>query len=182
MPAVEGAGASASAPRAVAIAACYLATIVGANWALEQWGMVSVGFGLVAPAGVYFAGLSFGFRDALQEVGGRLATVCLIVVGAGLSWFIEPTFAVASGCAFLFGELADFAVYTPLRERQWAWAVALSNLTGAVVDSVLFLWLAFGAAAVTGDGVAGLVLGKAYMILPAFLIVGWSRQRRAAVA
>jgi len=60
--------------------------------------------------------------------------------------------------------------------------VALSNLAGSIVDSVLFLWLAFGVAAVTVEGVAGMVIGKAAMILPALVIVWWVRQRRVAVA
>ena len=36
----------------------YVATIFGANWALSTFGLVPVGFGLLAPAGVYFAGLA----------------------------------------------------------------------------------------------------------------------------
>lgn len=44
--------------------------------------------------------------------------------------------AVASGAAFLFSELADFAVFQPLRERRWLAAVVASNLVGLVIDSV----------------------------------------------
>jgi|JI10StandDraft_1071094.scaffolds.fasta_scaffold619639_2 hypothetical protein len=161
----------------------FLATIVLANWSLSKFGLVPLPIvGLMVPAGVYFAGLSFGLRDACQEVGGRLWTIGLIVVGAALSALIDPTFALASGCAFLLSELVDFAIYTPLRERQFALGVALSNLAGSIVDSVLFLWLAFGVAAVTVEGVAGMVIGKAVMILPALVIVWWVRQRRVAVA
>ena len=39
----------------------YIACIVGANWAVATFGPVPVGFGLVAPAGVFFAGLTFTF-------------------------------------------------------------------------------------------------------------------------
>jgi uncharacterized PurR-regulated membrane protein YhhQ (DUF165 family) len=49
------------------------------------------------------------------------------VIGAGLSALVSPQFAVASGIAFLVSELADLAVYTPLRQRNWLAAVALSN-------------------------------------------------------
>ena len=41
----------------------YIATIFAANWAIVTLGPVPVGFGLVAPAGVYFAGLAFTLRD-----------------------------------------------------------------------------------------------------------------------
>lgn len=152
----------------------YLACIVAANWALNRWGLIGF-LGMTVPAGTFFAGLSFGMRDAVQEAGGRLFVVGIILVGTLLSWFIEPTFAFASGTAFLFGELADFAVYTPLRERQWATAVVASNIVGSVVDSLLFLWLAF-------DSVAGwvdLTVVKALMIVPALVIVGAIRTSRA---
>lgn len=154
----------------------FIACIVGANWALNTFGVMPVGFGLMAPAGVLFAGLSFGLRDAVQELGGRAWTAGLIVVGAALSALIDPTFALASGAAFLLSEFADFSVYTPLRERQWVGAVVASNIVGAVVDSAVFLWLAFGSL----EFMAGQVWGKFLMTLPAIAIVWWARNRRAA--
>lgn len=159
-----------------AMSLAFLAAIVAANAALERWGIVGLGPWMV-PAGVYFAGLTFGLRDATQELGGRAWTVGLIVLGAVLSAFIDPTFALASGTAFLFAELADFLAYQPLRERHWTWAVVVSNLVGSAVDSVLFLWLAgFG---VTVEGVTGMVVGKFLMTAVAIPIVWWARNRRA---
>ena len=35
----------------------YIGTIFAANWAIQRFGLVPVGFGLTAPAGVYFAAL-----------------------------------------------------------------------------------------------------------------------------
>src|SRR5918998_3773561 len=122
----------------------YVATIFAANWAIAAFGVVPVGFGLVAPAGVYFAGLAFTFRDLTQEHLGRLWTIVAILVGAGVSALVSPQFALASGTAFLFSELTDFAVYTPLRQRYWLGPVAASNIAGLVMDSALFLTLAFG--------------------------------------
>ncbi len=49
----------------------YVAAIVGANWAITRFGIVPVGFGLMAPAGVFFAGLCFEFRDLVQDTLGR---------------------------------------------------------------------------------------------------------------
>src|SRR5689334_1708577 len=84
--------------------ALYVATIPAANWALDRWGIVPIGFGLTAPAGVYFAGLSFTFRDFTQDALGRFWVIIGIVVGAAVSLVISPTFAVASGTAFLVSE------------------------------------------------------------------------------
>src|SRR3954465_14586571 len=142
----EGAGAWASQPLWLRLLPLigYVAVIVLANWAISTFGIVPVGFGLYAPAGVYFAGLAFTLRDLVQEQLGRSWTVVAISVGAAVSALISPQFALASGLAFLLSELADFAVYTPLRTRNWLAAVALSNTVGLIADSALFLLLAFG--------------------------------------
>jgi queuosine precursor transporter len=145
----------------------YAATIFAANWAIETFGLVPVGFGLMAPAGVFFAGLALGLRDAVQETLGKRATFAAVLVGAGLSALVSPQFAIASGAAFLASELADFAVYTPLRARSWPLAVAASNAVGDAIDSALFLLIAFGSL----DFLAGQLVGKWYMVIPALLIV-----------
>ena len=54
---------------------------------------------------------------------------------------------MASAAAFLFSELADTAVYTPLARRRLISAVLASSLVGTIIDSTLFLWLAFGSVA-----------------------------------
>lgn len=152
----------------------YIATIFGANWAIATFGLVPVGFGLLAPAGVYFAGLAFTMRDLTQEGLGRAWTFGAILVGAALSALVSPQFAVASGAAFLVSEGLDFAVYTPLRARHWLGAVALSNTVGLVADSVLFLLLAFGSL----EFLAGQVVGKAWMTALAVGVL-WLWRRNA---
>lgn len=153
----------------------YLGTIVAANWALTTYGFVNVGFGLMAPAGVFFAGLAFTCRDLTHEALGRWWVLGAIVTGAALSWWVsDPFVAKASGLAFLASECADLLVYEPLRERRWLWAVALSNVVGFVVDSALFLWLAFGSL----EFIEGQLLGKAYMTALAVAVL-WFWRRRA---
>jgi uncharacterized PurR-regulated membrane protein YhhQ (DUF165 family) len=165
----------------ITLFATFVGTVVAANWALNHYGLVPVGFGLEAPAGVYSAGLAFGLRDALHETGGRRWVFAAIATGAAVSYIVEDAvtipgglvpIAVASAAAFAVSELADLAVYTPLRERSWPTAVAASNIVGAVIDSALFLWLAFGAL----DHMAGQIVGKALMILPALLLM-WGVRR-----
>jgi uncharacterized PurR-regulated membrane protein YhhQ (DUF165 family) len=168
--------------RKIGLFVAFVATVYGANWALARWGLVPVGFGLMAPAGVYFAGLAFGLRDALHEVGGSRLVLGAIATGAALSYVIEDavtipgghvSIAVASAVAFGLSELADLCVYSPLRGRNWPTAVVASNIVGAVIDSALFLWLAFGSL----DHLNGQVLGKAYMIALALPVVAWARGR-----
>lgn len=156
----------------------YIGTIFAANWAITTFGLVPVGFGLVAPAGVYFAGLAFTFRDLTQETLGRWWTAGGILAGAALSALLSPQLALASGAAFLVSEGLDFAVYTPLRQRHWLGAVALSNTVGLVVDSVLFLSLAFGSL----EFLAGQLVGKAWMTLLAVAVLWVLRWRQRGVA
>jgi uncharacterized PurR-regulated membrane protein YhhQ (DUF165 family) len=158
--------------------AAYIAVIFLANWAIQTFHLVPVGFGLMAPAGVYFAGLAFTLRDLVQEKLGRSWTIGAILMGAILSYVIEPKFALASGIAFLVSELLDFAVYTPLKKRNWMMAVTLSNLAGLVADSALFLWLAFGSI----DFLPGQVVGKLWMTLVAVALLALVRRHRQQAA
>lgn len=155
--------------------AAYIATIFTANWAIERWGIVPVGFGLYAPAGVFVAGLAFTFRDLTHEWLGRQAVIVAILAGAALSWLVSPAFATASAVAFLASEAGDLAVYDPLRRRHWLGAVAASNAVGLVVDSSLFLWLAFGSL----EFLWGQVVAKGYMTVGAVAVL-WLLRRRVA--
>lgn len=124
-------------------AAAFLACILTANYVTTEYGMVPVGFGLVATAGTYFAGLTFVLRDTVQDGYGKRRTIALVVVGALLSYLVsDPFIALASGVAFLCAELADLAIYSPLRRRGYIRAAVASNVVGAVVDTFLFLWIA----------------------------------------
>lgn len=156
---------------AVAAVGAYAVAIVAANAAISLVGPVPVGFGLVAPAGVYFAGLSFTLRDVVQERLGRRWVFVAVALGALLSALLSGPLALASGAAFLASELADFAVYTPLRRRSWLGAVLASNTVGAVLDSALFLWLAFGSL----QFMWGQVLGKTWATLAVVAAVWWWR-------
>lgn len=159
--------------------AAFIATIVGANWALAEYGIVNIGFGLSAPAGVYFAGLAFWFRDEVRERIGVRGTFAAIAIGAAVSFWLEDarTFAIASGVAFGISESADALVYEPLRHRSRLAAVALSNTVGLTLDSMIFLWLAFGSLAF----IEGQIVGKLYMTAAAILLITLWRLRAVPV-
>ena len=128
--------------RAVLVAA-FLGCILAANYVTTEFGMVPVGFGLTATAGTYLAGATFVLRDSLQDAYGKRWAIALIALGAALSFAVAaPFIALASGVAFLVAELADLAVYTPLRRRGYIRAAVASNVVGSLLDTVLFLWIA----------------------------------------
>lgn len=138
-----------------------------ANWLIGNVGncipngpcLIQVGFGLEAPSGVLMIGLALVLRDAVHEKLGAKWALAAIGVGAALSFATAPpALALASTIAFALAELADFAVYTPLRSKGRSMAVLASGAVGAVLDSVFFVLLAFGSL----EFAAGTILAKLY--------------------
>lgn len=157
--------------------------IPAANWLIGHAGtvcvpqgpcLIPVAPGVMAPSGVLMVGLALVLRDLVQRRLGVLAASAAILAGAGLSALLAPpALVVASALAFLLSEAADLAVYTPLQRRGLVLAVAASGVAGLVVDSVVFLWLAFGSL----DYLAGQVIGKLWMVLLALPLIQWLRRR-----
>jgi hypothetical protein len=170
--------------KTAALVLAFAATIPAANFLIGNVGtecipngpcIVPVGFGLTAPSGVLMIGAALVLRDMVHEVGGLRAVFVALLIGAILSWFLAaPALVVASVLSFVLAELADLAVYTPLRERRLALAVLLSGLVGSVIDSAVFVWLAFGSFAY----VEGQILGKLWVSLAAFGVLLYMRRRR----
>lgn len=157
----------------------FIGVIYLANWLVARYGIVSVGFGLYAPAGVFAAGIAFSLRDGLRESSSMLWVYAAIAIGAVASYlWASPELAVASGLAFLFSEVADALVYEPLRGRNLTTALVASNLVGAVVDSAIFLWLAFNSL----EFLKGQVVGKLWMTLPFIPLAFFGRKRIAALS
>jgi len=151
-------------------------SIPAANWLIQNFGMVEfpngphtipVGFGYRAPSGVIMIGLALVARDLVQRNAGKRAAIIAIVLGTGLSYFVAPQLAFASAVAFFIGEIADFAIYTPLANRNLAVAVLLSGIAGAIIDSLLFLQIAFGSTQYW----IGNTIGKIWMSLAAFIVL-----------
>ncbi len=151
--------------------ALFLACIPLANWLIGNVGTVCVpqgpclfpvAPGLLAPSGVIAAGAALVLRDVVQRQLGIPWSFAAIAVGTLLSALIAPAALVlASATAFLLSETADLAVYTPLQRRGLVRAVVASSALGLVVDSVVFLALAFGSL----QFLPGQVVGKAWAVL-----------------
>ena len=158
--------------------------IPAANWLIGNVGtvcvpgggpcLIPVAPGLLAPSGVLMVGLALVLRDLVQRRLGLGWAGAAVLAGAALSALLAlPALVVASAAAFLVSEAADLAVYTPLQRRGLVLAVALSSVVGLVLDSVVFLLLAFGSL----DYVAGQVVGKLWMVLASLPLVAWLRRR-----
>jgi uncharacterized PurR-regulated membrane protein YhhQ (DUF165 family) len=158
-------------------------TIPIANWMIGHVGtvctehgpcLIPVAPGIMAPSGVLMVGAALVLRDLVQRRLGIEFGVGAIIAGAAISAGIAPTSLVlASAAAFLLSEFADFAVYTPLARKRLVLAVVASSAVGLVVDSIVFLWLAFG----SFDFLLGQIVGKAWMVLLAIPLVSYLRRR-----
>jgi queuosine precursor transporter len=163
--------------------ALFAACIPAANWLIGHVGttcvpngpcLIPVAPGLTAPSGVLMIGLALVLRDLVQRRLGLAWAIGAILVGAALSAVVAPpTLVVASAAAFLFSEFADLAVYTPLQKRGLVLAVFASSLAGLIIDSIVFLYLAFGSL----DYLAGQIVGKAWMVVLALPFIRWLKQR-----
>lgn len=164
--------------------AAYAACIPLANWFIGHVGTtcppgqpclipVAPG-GISAPSGVLMVGLALVLRDLVQRRLGIGWGIGAILVGAALSAaFAPPSLVIASVAAFVLSEVADLAVYTPLQRRGLVLAVFASSTVGLVVDSVLFLHLAFDSLAY----LPGQIIGKAWMVLLSLPAIAWLKRR-----
>ncbi|AWV19819.1 beta-carotene 15,15'-monooxygenase (plasmid) [Methylobacterium sp. XJLW] len=166
----------------------YAACIPAANWFIQHVGttclpngpcLIPVGpRGLSAPSGVLMIGLALVLRDLVQRRLGVRWAFGAIANGAALSaMFVPPSLIVASVAAFILSEAADLAVYTPLQRRGLILAVLASSVVGFVVDSMLFLYLAFG----NLDYLIGQILGKFWAVIVTLPAIAWLKRRDEVV-
>ena len=158
-------------------------TIPAANWMIGHVGtfctpqgtcLVPVAPGIMAPSGVLMIGFALVLRDLVQRRLGAEFGIAAIIAGAAISAALAPpSLVIASAAAFLLSEFADFAVYTPLARRRLVLAVFASGMAGLVIDSIAFLWLAFGSL----EFLLGQIVGKAWMVLLSLPFVAYLRRR-----
>lgn len=168
---------------ALVFAAALMATVVVANLLVVYLAPIPLGFGLLAPAGVLVAGLAFTFRDLLDDAGGRRWVLASIVGGAALSLALGLALgqgdrvmvvAFAGALAYAVSETIDWIIYRALRSRSRLGAVAASGAVALVVDSVIFLAVAFGSQAF----LPGQILGKVYALAAALVVLAVVRRVR----
>lgn len=121
----------------------YAAAMIAANLSVAAFGPS------VTPINAFFLiGLDLALRDWLHvrlrplQMGGMIAATGLI------SFALNPAagqIAVASSCAFTAAALVDWRVFAALRGRSWLQRANGSNVAGALVDSMVFPTIAFGA-------------------------------------
>ena len=116
--------------------------VVASNWLVQfpindllTWGAITYPF-------------SFLVTDLTTRLQGPERARRVVWVGFALAvllsiWLATPRIALASGTAFLAGQLLDIQVFQRLRAGSWWRAPLVSSTAGSVVDTALFFSLAF---------------------------------------
>jgi uncharacterized PurR-regulated membrane protein YhhQ (DUF165 family) len=157
----------------------YVGLAVLANWLAARY-VWPVGFGYVAPGGVFAIGAVLVTRDWINQLAPKLS-FALIPVASGISygvgeaagWSALQKVALASVAAFCLSESVEFLVFSPVRRRSFTLGVALSGSVGIALDSYVFLSIAFGSLAFFD----GQMIGKAEALAAGVVLTA---ARRAA--
>ena len=116
--------------------------VVASNWLVQYpinqlltWGAITYPF-------------SFLVTDLTTRLHGPGEARRVVWVGFALAvtlsmWLATPRIALASGTAFLAGQLLDISVFQRLRAGSWWRAPLVSSTIGSTVDTALFFSLAF---------------------------------------
>jgi uncharacterized PurR-regulated membrane protein YhhQ (DUF165 family) len=116
--------------------------VVASNWLVQYpindvltWGAITYPFSfLVTDITTCLQGPDHARR--VVWVGFALAVLLSV-------WLATPRIALASGTAFLAGQLLDIRVFQRLRAGSWWRAPLVSSTMGSVVDTAIFFSLAF---------------------------------------
>ncbi|MCA1442329.1 VUT family protein [Ensifer sp. IC4062] len=111
-------------------------SIAGMNLGdLWTWGAFSYPFAFLVTD---LTNRHFGPRIA------RRVVVAGFIVGVTVSMYLAtPRIAIASGAAFLFGQLLDISVFNRLRRQTWWQAPLAGSLIGSALDTAMFFSFAF---------------------------------------
>lgn len=161
----------------------FLATIPVSNFMIGNIGtfcipegpcMLPVGFGYAAPSGVFMIGIALVLRDLIQERYGKWNAFFAVLVGSAISYILaDPYIAAASVTAYLLAETSDLIVYTKLRKKSASVAVLASGLVGSIIDSAVFLFIAFGSL----QFIEGQIIGKLWMSIFAVAALRFIKSR-----
>jgi queuosine precursor transporter len=92
--------------------------------------------------------VAFLVNDLTNRRFGPALTRRVIYVGFALAvvlsfWLATPRIAIASGTAFLVGQLLDIFVFNRLRRQDWWRAPLAGSMLGSAVDTAIFFSMAF---------------------------------------
>lgn len=119
-------------------ASLYVLTVVLVNFAFDKVPLLSLPGGEMWSPVSLIVGFTFVIRDYAQREIGHYVLLAMLTGGVISGLMASPAIALASVCAFLTGELVDWAVYT-FTGRPFSQRVLLSSALSTPLDTVVFL-------------------------------------------
>jgi uncharacterized PurR-regulated membrane protein YhhQ (DUF165 family) len=132
-------------------AALMTAIVVASNFAVQfplSGSLFGIQLGDLLTWGAFTYPIAFLITDLTNRQFGPSIARRVVFVGfvAGVTlsfWTAAPRIAIASGTAFLIGQLLDISVFNRLRRQSWWQAPLAGSVLGSVTDTALFFSLAF---------------------------------------
>ncbi len=122
--------------------------VVVASNILVQYPFEPFGLGDYLTWGAFTYPVAFLVTDLTNRRYGPRVARQLVIVGFALAvvlsiWLATPRIAMASGTAFLVGQLLDITVFNRLRRQAWWRAPFVGSVIGSALNTALFFSLAF---------------------------------------
>ena len=122
--------------------------VVVASNILVQYPFEPFGLGDYLTWGAFSYPVAFLVTDLTNRRYGAATARQLVIVGFIIAvvlsiWLATPRIALASGTAFLVGQLLDITVFNRLRRQNWWHAPLAGSVVGSALDTALFFSLAF---------------------------------------
>jgi len=110
--------------------------------------LLGINLGDLLTYGAFTYPVAFLITDLTnRQFGPRIARRVVaagFLVAVAFSFAVaSPRIAIASGSAFLFGQLLDISIFNRLRRQSWWRAPLIASLVGSVLDTVIFFSFAF---------------------------------------
>lgn len=134
--------------RELALPTFAMAVVVVASNILVQYPFAPFGLGDYLTWGAFTYPVAFLVTDLTNRRYGPTMARKLVAAGFVIAvilsiYFATPRIALASGTAFLIGQLLDISVFNRLRHQSWWRAPLIGSVIGSAIDTAIFFSLAF---------------------------------------
>jgi uncharacterized PurR-regulated membrane protein YhhQ (DUF165 family) len=128
-----------------------MAVVVTASNFLVQFPFDHFGLRDVLTWGAFTYPFAFLVTDLANRRHGLKTARMVVFAGFAVAVVLSvmlatPRIAIASGTAFLIGQLLDAQIFDRLRQQAWWRAPLISTLLGSALDTIIFFSLAFAGA------------------------------------
>ena len=147
--------------------------VVVASNILVQYPFDHFGMKDILTWGAFTYPIAFLVNDLTNRTYGKSAARRVVIAGfviaVILSFYLAtPRIAIASGTAFLTGQLLDIQVFDRLRRQSWWKAPFMATVFGSLLDTAIFFTLAFAAQFAFIDTMFGMTDGSLAFPVPFF--------------